>query len=97
MSVYAAISIYFPYLVRCKYFHGERALPLLCFKNEHPLPVLCVLNVVIEDFLDENLNNWFDDGRLENEFHPRIKTMIEACKVKKNRLISCVVNGKELA
>lgn len=97
MSVYAAISMFFPYLVRCKYFHGERALPLLCFKNEHPLPVLRVLNVVIEDFLDGNLYKWFDEGRLENEFHPRIEMMIEACKVKKNRLISCVVNGKELA
>ena len=98
MSAYAAISIYFPYLVRCKYFHGERALPLLCFENEHPLPVLRVLNVFIEDFLDKNLYQWFDEERLENDFHPNIKTLIEACKVKDDRwLKSCVVNGKELA
>ena len=60
--------------------------------------MLRVLNVVIEDFLDKNLYQWFDEERLENDFHPNIKTLIEACKVKDDRwLKSCVVNGKELA
>ena len=98
MSGYAAVSIYFPYLMRCKYFHGERALPLLCFENEHPLPVLRILNVVIEDFVDRNIYKWFDAECLENGYHPEIKSLIQACKVKDGRFLqSCVVNGKDLA
>ena len=97
MSEYAALSIYFPYLIRCKYFHGEKAIPFFCFKDEHPLPVLRVLNTLLERLLDDNLYRFMNEDELNNELLPRIDAMIKACKVRDNALKSCVVDGKELA
>lgn len=36
MCEYTALCIHFPYLIRCKYFHGENAIPLtvFCFSVE---------------------------------------------------------------
>ena len=96
MSAEAALLLYFPYLVRCKYFHSEKALPLLCFEEEHPLPVIRVLNSVLEKFLDDNLCNWMNEQKLIEEFYPRIEMISKNCKCDKNKhLQSCVINGKE--
>lgn len=97
MCEYAALCIHFPYLIRCKYFHGEKAIPLLCYANEHPLPVLRVLNTVLEDFLDEMLYQFMNDNVWENQFKPRIASLINACKIGKDqRLESCVVDGRNM-
>ena len=96
MSIEAALLLYFPYLVRCKYFHSEKALPLLCFEEEHPLPVIRVLNLVLEKFLDENLCDWMNEQKLIEDFYPRIEMISKGCKCDKNKhLQSCVIDGKE--
>lgn len=96
MHPYAAMLLFMPYKVRCKYFHAEKAVPLICFEEEHPLPVLRVLNRVMEDYLDENLNRWFDSGALNDFFIPRIISYAENCVCDKNSyLSSCVVDGEE--
>ena len=58
--------LWFPYQLRCKYFHGETPIPFLCFKDEHPLPSLRVVNHILDSYLDDNLPHWFiDDGQSE--------------------------------
>ena len=91
---YTALLLFMSYKIRCKYFHAEKALPLICFINEHPLPVLRVLNVILENYLDENLYRWFDNDFFEASILPEITVLAENCVCNKNQqLISCVVDG----
>ena len=97
MSIYGLLLIWFPYQIRCKYFHGEKAIPLLCFENEAPLPALRVVNLLLEKFLDNNLADWFDKNRLDEALIPKIEQYIMSCHCNSNkRLISCIVDGKDL-
>ena len=95
MHPYAAMLLFMSYKVRCKYFHAEKAVPLICFEEEHPLPVLRVLNRVMEDFLDDNLNKWFDSGVLNISFLPRIRNYAENFVCGNNGINSCVIDGEE--
>lgn len=94
---YAAVLIKIAYFVRCKYFHAERTIPLICFENEYPIPALRLLNAVLEDYFDENLYKWFDSDILNNEIVPRIIKLAENCRCKNSYLKSCIVDGKQLA
>ena len=53
MHPYMLLLLWLPYQIRCKFFHGEDSVPLLCFQDEYPLPLLKVVNY----FLEDNLNN----------------------------------------
>ena len=86
---YAVLLLYMPYKMRCKYFHAEWAVPLTCFENEHPLTVLKILNMVMEDYLDENLYKWFDSEYLKKFLVPRIKLCAQKCRCSNSgRLLS---------
>ncbi len=97
MHPYASLLLYLSYKMRCKYFHAEKALPLICFVNEHPLPVLRVLNVILEDYLDENLHRWFDDDLFKASILPAIISLAENCVCNKKHLVSCVIDGIDKA
>ena len=95
---YAALLLYASYSFRCKYFHAERVMPLICFENEHPIPVLRFLNILIEDYIDENLYKWFSKECYDGEIYPRITEIARNCKCDKNkRLVSCVIDGVDIA
>lgn len=98
MHPYAALLLFMSYKMRCKYFHAEKALPLICFVNEHPLPVLRVLNVILEQYLDENMYKWFDSDIYGASILPQISVLAENCVCnKQSHLISCVVDGIDRA
>ena len=98
MHPYAALLLYASYSFRCKYFHAERVMPLICFENEHPIPVLRFLNILIEDYIDENLYKWFSKECYDGEIYPRITEIARNCKCDKNkRLVSCVFDGEDIA
>ena len=65
-----------PYQLRCKYFHGEKAVPMMSFSRETPIPTLCLVNNILEQFLDSELVKWFDNDLLETTFIPRIKATV---------------------
>ena len=50
-----------PYQIRCKYFHAEKAIPMMCFLDETPIPAVRFINSLLEEFLDEELVKWFED------------------------------------
>lgn len=79
---YASLLLWVPYKVRCSYFHSEKALPLLSFADEYPLPAIRVLNHVLEDFLDDELWKWFDPEKLEKEIKPQIHAAADKYKAK---------------
>ncbi len=94
MIISRSNTIFMSYKMRCKYYHAEKALPLICFVDEHPLPVLRVLNVILEHYLDENLYRWFDNSILQASILPKISVLAENCVCDKQKhLISCVVDG----
>lgn len=98
MLPYAALLLYVSYKIRCKYFHAEKVMPLICFENEHPIPVLRFLNILIEDFIDNNLYKWFSADCYTGEILPRIKEIAKNCKCDKNKhLISCIIDGVDMA
>lgn len=84
---YAFMTLWLPYQIRCKYFHGELPLSLLCFENEHPLPAIMIINIFLEAFLDEELPKWFDEDRVRTELIPKVLRYAKACKCKDNHLI----------
>ncbi len=98
MHPYASLLLYMPYHIRCKYFHGECAVPLICFENEHPLPVLRVLNNLMEKYLDKSIPKWFDEVFYKTDILPRIQLLAENCKCNNDGYLeSCIVCGKEMA
>ena len=84
---YMLMLLWFPYQIRCKYFHGEMAIPFLCYKDEHPLPALQVINHFLDEFLDNNLPHWFEQNNQEEV----IKKIASACVVNKKGLNSCSI------
>lgn len=98
MHTYSALLLYLPYKVRCNYFHAEKTVPLICFENEYPIPVLRILNAIIENYIDENLHKWFDSKLMDEEILPRINLLADNCHCNsKGHLQSCIVNDEELA
>lgn len=94
---YAYLLIWLSYQIRCKYFHSEKTLPLLSFENESPLPVLRILNLILESFLDDELYKWFISDQKDTVFTPKIENMSQNCICNNNgHLTSCIYNGAEL-
>lgn len=69
-------NFWIPYQLRCKYFHGEKELPLLCFAEERPLPALKWISSFLEEFLDKELVKWFDETELHNRLIPRLEYLM---------------------
>ena len=93
MHPYMLVLLWLPYQIRCKYFHGEFAVPLLCFENENPLPALKVVNETLDDYLDKNLAHWFKN---ENQIKT-IKTIVDSCSFDNNGIIcNTVQQGVQL-
>ena len=67
---------WYPYQLRCKYFHGEKSIPIMSFPNERPLPALKFVNVLLEDFLDAELHRWFNEKLCCNKLIPLLETTI---------------------
>lgn len=96
MHPYMALLLFLPYKMRCRYFHAERPVAMICFENEHPIPVLKILNAFIEDFLDSCLSRWFDKKDLEDNIKPTIRLIVQSCKCDKSgQLISCMIEGED--
>lgn len=72
----AFFLLWLPYQIRCKYFHGEKAIPMISFSDERPLTVLKFVNGMLESFLDNELVRWFDEDNLDKEIIPKAKTAI---------------------
>lgn len=68
--------LWFPYQLRCKYFHGEKTIPMMSFPNERPLPSLSFVNAILEEFLDSKLYEWFDEELCRNKMIPLLETTI---------------------
>lgn len=97
MHPYAAILVFTSYRVRCKYFHAEKAIPLFCLENEHPIPILRFLNYILEDYLDNCIASWFDNILFTADVVPTIRRIAESCIADRSgRLTSCIVDGREL-
>ena len=75
MDMAAFFLFWLPYQIRCKYFHGEKSMPVMCFYEEQPIPSLRFLNKVLMNFLDKELPKWFDQEALDKELLPRVRSI----------------------
>lgn len=73
---YGLLLLNVPYFIRCKYFHGDKPLPLFSFENEYPLTILKLLNYLIEDHIDEQLPSFLNENNFENAIKPRIQELV---------------------
>ena len=55
MDYKAFFTLWFPYKLRCKYFHAEQPIPMICFSDEYMLRVIGNVNTILENFLDTEL------------------------------------------
>ncbi|MCR5136247.1 MAG: hypothetical protein K6C12_03990 [Oscillospiraceae bacterium] len=59
MKRHAYLYFAFPYYHRCRYFHAEAPIPLLCFQNDPLLRILEIVNRTLDSFLERELPKWF--------------------------------------
>lgn len=59
--------LWFPYQLRCKYFHGEMPILALCFADEYLLRVFKNVNDRLELFLEEYLPQWLGEYKMKQE------------------------------
>lgn len=82
--VFPLLVVWLPYKIRCSSFHGERALPTFCYRDDNLLRALRVINRLLDLFLTEELPLWLDsdessvadrNNRLKKAaFNPAYKT-----------------------
>lgn len=82
--VFPLLVVWLPYKIRCSSFHGERALPTFCYRDDNLLRSLRVINRILDIFLTEQLPLWLNsdesavadrNNRLKNAaLNPAYKT-----------------------
>lgn len=65
--------LWLPYQLRCKYFHGEKAVPIMSFSDERPITALGFINRLLETFLDRELANWLEPELIKSKMMPKLK------------------------
>ena len=58
--VFPLLVVWLPYQIRCSSFHGERALPTFCYRNDNLLSALRVINRLLDIFLTDQLPLWLN-------------------------------------
>ncbi len=53
----------YSYYLRCKYFHGEKQIPLVCFENDREMNNLKICNKELLEFLHTNMGRLFAKER----------------------------------
>lgn len=96
MSPEGALLFFVPYKIRCKQFHSEKTLPLFCLKDEYPLPMISILNAILEDFLEKNIPIWMD-SKEKIKLEERVEEIAKCCICNRDGyLMSYVVDSREL-
>ena len=60
ISSYGYLLTQFSYYYRCTFIHANKPIPLFSFNNEIELKSLKIINSLLEEFIENNLNKWFD-------------------------------------
>lgn len=75
LSAYGYLLTGLPYYLRCKTFHGNKPINLFSYADENDLHVLKVVNNLLEEYIENNLSLWFDDGYINNHIIPATKNI----------------------
>jgi len=61
LSAYGYLLTQLSYYFRCKIIHGSKPVFLFAYADDRELHSICILNNLLEEFIDDNLASWFDD------------------------------------
>jgi len=75
----AFLTIWFPYAMRCEWFHTDKALPVFCFAEDRSLKVIRIMNRILDSFLTRELPVWLSDApEIVEKRNQRIQKVIDS-------------------
>lgn len=75
LTPYGYLLTQFSYYYRCNLIHANKPLALFSFADESDICCLRAINSLLEEFVESNLNLWFDDGYVDVHLRPAAKLM----------------------
>lgn len=73
MDAYHFMLLQFPYQLRCGLFHGGKSMPILSYADSSLLKSLSIANRLLEDYIDNHLQAYFDLEYIEETLIPEIE------------------------
>jgi len=74
------LTVCFSYHFRCNVFHADRPLPLFCYADDMDLKCLHLINILLENFIDENMLTIFNEEIFNTMFSEKIKLIANTKK-----------------
>lgn len=75
LTPYGYLLTQFSYYYRCNLIHANKPLALFSFADESDICCLRAINSLLEEFIENNLNLWFDDKFVDEHLRPVASSM----------------------
>lgn len=75
LTPYGYLLTQFSYYYRCNLIHANKPLALFSFADESDICCLRAINSLLEEFMENNLNLWFDDEFVDEHLRPVASSM----------------------
>ncbi len=72
LTAYGYLLTQLAYYFRCKIVHGSKPVYLFSYGDDKELHSLKIINILLEEFIDNNLSLWFDENYINKTIIPRI-------------------------
>lgn len=71
LDAYTYLFLDMAYYYRCNIFHADKPVKLFSLEEEAEVKMLKVLNNIMENYVENNLADWFNNDYLENILKPK--------------------------
>lgn len=73
LTAYGYLLTQLAYYFRCKLVHGDKPVLLFSYAENSELHALQIINNLLEEFIEANLANWFDDAYIQETIIPKVR------------------------
>lgn len=75
ITAYGYLITQLSYYFRCKIVHGDKPIFLFAYSDDRELHALQIINALLEEVIENNLPQWFDDDYVQNVIIPKTKNI----------------------
>lgn len=75
LTPYGYLLTQFSYYYRCNIIHASKPLVLFSYADESDICCLRAINSLLEEFIEDNLNLWFDNKYVDEYLRPAASSM----------------------
>ena len=76
LNAYGYLLTQFSYYIRCNLIHANKPISLFSYLEDDQIGYFKIANNLLEEFLDNNLNKWFNNEYVSKNIIPKVKKMI---------------------